>query len=111
MWRRREAKLSDYRLEESQSGDQVHFLFKEKPQIGVHFHVNWHRTSAKVTVETPADLTLEARTSDGNLRLASLNGELGSRPAMGMSRSIIFRQTPHEVKRWAREHHQLDRHD
>ena len=68
-------KLSDYRLEESQSGDQVHFLFKEKPQIGV-IHVNFHRT-AKVTVETPADLALEARTSDGSLHLAGLNGELG----------------------------------
>jgi len=68
-------KLSDYRLEESQSGDQVHFLFKEKPQIGV-IHVNFHR-AAKVTVETPADLALEARTSDGSLHLAGLNGELG----------------------------------
>ena len=69
-------KLSDYRLEESQTGDQVHFLFKEKPQIGVHFHVNFH-SAAKVTVETPADLALEARTSDGSLHLAGLNGELG----------------------------------
>ena len=69
-------KLSEYRLEESQTGDQVHFLFKEKPQIGV-FHVNWHKSSTKVTVETPADLTLEARTSDGALRLAGLNGDLG----------------------------------
>ncbi len=34
-------KLSDYRLEEGQSGDQVHFLFKELPHIGVH--VTWHR--------------------------------------------------------------------
>jgi DUF4097 and DUF4098 domain-containing protein YvlB len=70
------AKLSDYRLEESQSGDQVHFLFKEKPQIGVHFHVTIRKT-AKVTVETPENLTLEARTSDGSLHLAGLNGELG----------------------------------
>lgn len=69
------AKLSDYRLEESQSGDQVHFLFKEKPEI-VHFHVNIHRT-AKVTVETPAEIALEARTSDGTLHLAGLSGELG----------------------------------
>jgi len=68
-------KLSEYRLEESQTGDQIHFLFKEKPQVGV-FHVNWHKT-AKVTVETPADLTLEAKTSDGALQLAGLNGELG----------------------------------
>jgi hypothetical protein len=27
-------KLSDYRLEEGQTGDQVHFLFKEQPHMG-----------------------------------------------------------------------------
>jgi len=69
------SKLSDYRLEENQSGDQVHFLFKEKPQIGV-FHVAF-RKKANVTVETPENLALEARTSDGSLHMAGLNGELG----------------------------------
>jgi hypothetical protein len=68
-------RLSDYRLEESQTGDQVHFLFKEKPHIGVH--VTWHRTQAKVTVETPAELTLESHSGDGNVSVSGLNGELG----------------------------------
>lgn len=68
-------RLSDYRLEESQTGDQVHFLFKEKPHIGVH--VTWHRTQAKVTVETPAELTLEAHSGDGNVSVSGLNGDLG----------------------------------
>jgi DUF4097 and DUF4098 domain-containing protein YvlB len=68
-------KLSDYRLEESQSGDQVHFLFKEKTHIGVH--VTWHRTQTKVTVETPAELTLEAHSGDGNVSVSALNGDLG----------------------------------
>jgi len=45
-------KLSDYRLEEGQSGDEVHFLFKELPHIGVH--ITWHREQTRVTVETPA---------------------------------------------------------
>lgn len=68
-------KLSDYRLEEGQSGDEVHFLLKERPEIGVH--IVWHREQTHVTVETPAQLTLEAKTSDGNVTLSGLQGELG----------------------------------
>lgn len=67
-------KLSDYRLEESQNGDDVHFLFKERPQYGVH--IGWHGGQTRVTVETPAQLTLQAKTSDGNVTLAGLKGEL-----------------------------------
>ncbi|HEY7402893.1 MAG TPA: DUF4097 family beta strand repeat-containing protein, partial [Candidatus Angelobacter sp.] len=68
-------KLSDYRLEESQSGDHVSFLFKEKPHIGVH--VEWHnRGETYVEVETPGSLDLEARTSDGNLSARDLEGNL-----------------------------------
>ena len=68
-------KLSDYRLEEGQTGDAVHFLFKEQPHMGVH--IVWHREQTRVTVESPAQLTLEARTSDGNVTLAGLRGDLG----------------------------------
>src|ERR1700728_2802925 len=68
-------KLSDYRLEEGQSGDQVHFVFKELPHIGVH--VVWHREQTRVTVESPAQLTLQAKTSDGNVILSGLQGDLG----------------------------------
>jgi hypothetical protein len=67
-------KLSDYRLEESQTGDEVRFLFKELPHIGVHITLHMERTH--VTVETPAQLTLQARTSDGNVSLTGLQGEL-----------------------------------
>jgi hypothetical protein len=68
-------KLSDYRLEESQTGDEVHFLFKELPHVGVH--IQWHLQKTHVTVETPAQLTLQAKTSDGNVSLTGLEGELG----------------------------------
>jgi hypothetical protein len=68
-------KLRDYRLEEGQSGDQVHFLFKELPHIGGH--ITWHREQTRVTVETPAQLTLQAKTSDGNVTLSGLQGDLG----------------------------------
>lgn len=68
-------KLSDYRLEESQSGDHVSFLFKEKPHIGVH--VAWHnRGETYVEVETPGTLDLDAKTSDGNLSAHDLEGDL-----------------------------------
>jgi hypothetical protein len=68
-------KLSDYRLEEGQTGDQVHFLFKELPRLGVQ--ITWHNERTRVTVETPAQLTLQAKTSDGAVSLAGLQGELG----------------------------------
>jgi hypothetical protein len=67
-----EARLSDYRLEESQSGNTVHFLLKQKSGV----HIGWHSRSVKVTVETPAKLTLMARTADGGLRVRGLRGEL-----------------------------------
>ena len=40
-------------------------------------HIVWHREQTRVTVESPAQLTLEARTSDGNVTLAGLRGDLG----------------------------------
>jgi Putative adhesin len=66
-------KLSDYRLEEGQSGDLVHFLFKERPHLGGHTF--WHQ-QARVTVESPTHLTLEARTADGGVTLSGLHGDL-----------------------------------
>lgn len=67
-------RLSDYRLEESQNGDEVHFSFKEPLHIGVH--IVWHPEQTHVTVETPAQLTLQAKTADGNVTLSGLQGEL-----------------------------------
>jgi hypothetical protein len=66
--------LSDYRLEEGQSGDEVHFLFKELPHLGAH--IIWHKEQTRVTVESPTQLTLQARTSDGNVTLSGLQGDL-----------------------------------
>ena len=65
--------LNEYRLEEHQDGSRVFFSFKEKPHIGVHF--NWkNEAGTKVTVETPAQLELDAKTSDGNLIARDLRG-------------------------------------
>ena len=66
--------LSRYTLEESQNGNIVHFSLKEKPHMGVR--VNWHPSSVKVDVETPADLTLDARSADGGLTATGLHGDL-----------------------------------
>ena len=66
--------MSDYRLEEGQSGDEVHFLFKELPHAGGH--LAWHKEQTRVTVESPAQLTLRAKTSDGNVILSGLQGDL-----------------------------------
>ena len=67
-------KISDYRLEEGQSGNEIHFSFKELPHV--RFHVVWHREPTHVTVETPAHITLQARTADGNVTMSGLQGEL-----------------------------------
>jgi Putative adhesin len=68
-------KLSDYRIEESQTGDQVHFRLHPIEHVG--FYMNFHKSHTSVAVETPAELTLEAKTSDGGLNVNDLKGELG----------------------------------
>jgi hypothetical protein len=66
--------LSRYTLEENQSGNTVHFSLKEKPHAGLY--INRHSSSVHVDVETPANLTLDARSADGNLTAADLHGDL-----------------------------------
>jgi hypothetical protein len=66
--------LNEYRLEERQDGDHVFFSFKEKPHVGMF---NWRNTAGtKVTVETPAQLDLDAKTADGNMTARGLTGSL-----------------------------------
>ena len=73
---------SDFNLKEVQSGDQVTFQLEEKAQMGIHFTVrNWH--SPQVTVETPASLDLEAKTSDGALKISGVEGNLQLRTSDG----------------------------
>jgi DUF4097 and DUF4098 domain-containing protein YvlB len=66
--------LSRYTLEEDQSGNTIHFSLKEKSHMGLH--IDWHSSSMRVDVETPANLTLDARSSDGNLTAAGLHGDI-----------------------------------
>ena len=76
-------KLSDYHLEESQSGDTIQFSFKEKSYMHGHLHVSWHSGNVSVQVETPANLNLHAETEDGNLDASGLNGTINLRSSDG----------------------------
>src|SRR5271170_1150740 len=77
-------KLSDYRLEEDQSGNTVHFSLKEKIHAGIHFTVNWHNSSSvSVQVETPAKLTLHAEPAVGTLNVQSSDGAVDLRNIAG----------------------------
>lgn len=67
-------KLSDYHLEESQTGDQVHFKLWAREHVG--FYIAPHHSHTQVIVETPAQLYLQAKTSDGNVTAAGLEGDL-----------------------------------
>lgn len=67
-------KLSDYHLEESQTGDQVHFKLWAREHVG--FYIAPRHSHMQVTVETPAQLTLQAKTADGDVAVKGLAGDL-----------------------------------
>lgn len=71
----------DYTLSEFQAADHVNFELKEKQRMG--FHVTMGHREPQVIVETPAQLDLEARTSDGGLKVYGLNGTVALRTSDG----------------------------
>lgn len=70
-WRDRNP--SEFTLTEFQSSDHVNFELKEKPRMGFHIGRTYE---PRVTVETPSALDLEARTSDGSLKVSGVEGSL-----------------------------------
>jgi hypothetical protein len=64
--------VDDYTINEFQSGDHVNFELKEKQHFGVHVS----RREPQVIVETPKELDLEARTSDGALKVYGVQGNV-----------------------------------
>jgi DUF4097 and DUF4098 domain-containing protein YvlB len=70
-WNDRHA--GDYTVTEFQAGDHVNFELKEKQHFGIH--VGMHR-EPQVLVETPGELDLEARTSDGSLKVYGVSGTI-----------------------------------
>jgi Putative adhesin len=72
-----ERKLSDYQLEEHQDQSHVYFSLKEKPHIHIGFDIHWKANQGtQVVVETPGSLDLDARTSDGNLSVRNVSGNV-----------------------------------
>ena len=64
----------DYNVQESQSGDHVNFELKEKQRFGIHISVARHEPH--VIVETPREVDLDARTSDGSLKVSGVQGTI-----------------------------------
>ena len=62
----------EYVVNEFQSGDHVNFELKEKEHLG--FHINMARREPHVIVESPKEMDLEARTSDGGLKVYGVTG-------------------------------------
>ncbi len=71
----RDRKPADFTLSEFQSGDHVNFELKEKSHMGIHI-VMESLHQPRIAVETPTALDLDARTSDGSLKVSGVQGSL-----------------------------------
>jgi hypothetical protein len=69
----RDRRPSDFAINEFQTGDHVNFELKEKVHFTIHFG---NYREPQVTVETPGALDLEARTSDGALKVNGVQGTI-----------------------------------
>jgi len=69
----RERSTSDFILRESQAGDMVNFELSEKAQWGIHIG-SFH--SPHVMVETPAAVDVQAKTSDGSVKVSGVEGDV-----------------------------------
>ncbi len=79
-WNDRHA--TDYTITEFQSGNHVNFELKEKRGFAFHVTIGY-RHEPHVSVETPSVIDLEARTSDGGLKVYGLQGEMRLRTSDG----------------------------
>jgi hypothetical protein len=66
----------EYVVTEFQSGDHVNFELKEKEKVHFGLHIGMTSHEPHVTVETPKELDLEARTSDGALKVYGVEGSI-----------------------------------
>jgi len=65
---------NDFTITESQTGSHIQFELHERSRmVNMQFHVHH---APHVTVETPAEVDVEGKTSDGSLTLSGLNGNL-----------------------------------
>jgi DUF4097 and DUF4098 domain-containing protein YvlB len=72
-WNDRRA--DEYTITEAQSGDHVNFELREKIRFGFHLTIGNHH-EPHVTVETPSTVDLEARSSDGGMKVNGIQGDL-----------------------------------
>jgi len=72
-WHDRRA--DDFTLSEFQSGNHVNFELKEKAHLGIRIG-GWNHRGPEVVAEVPAQVDLEARTSDGALKVAGVQGNV-----------------------------------
>ena len=70
----------EYTITEFQSAGHVNFELKQKQHLG--FRIGNHR-EPHVIAETPSELDLEARTSDGGLKVYGVNGTIALRTSDG----------------------------
>ena len=68
-----DSKPGDYSIAESQSGNHVNFVLKEKPGFKAHFGFGSHR-GPQVFVDTPQKTDVEMHTSDGSMSVADIQG-------------------------------------
>lgn len=72
-WRDRRA--DDFTLTEFQTGNHVNFELKEKVHLGVRIG-GWNHRGPEVIAEVPTQADLEARTSDGALKVSGVHGNV-----------------------------------
>lgn len=78
----RDFPASKFILTQSQAGNHVEFSLREKTGFGVHLNFG-NRRAPHVTVETPQNIDLQARTSDGALAVTGVSGNLQLRTSDG----------------------------
>ena len=78
----RDFPASKFILAQSQTGNHVEFSLREKTGFGVHLNFG-NRRAPRVTVQTPRAIDLQARTSDGALRVSVVSGNLQLRTSDG----------------------------
>lgn len=74
---------SRWRVTEMQGGNGIHFELKHRQEVNSLFGRGWHGRSPEVTVESPAEIDLTARTGDGGVTVSGLRGALDLRTGDG----------------------------
>lgn len=69
-------KPENYHLEENQTGNNIRFLLRVQRAVDLGFFERLSQGDILVILDTPAQLSLDAHTSDGRVTLKDLHGDL-----------------------------------